>query len=79
VYICPKGRRVEEVGGEARSVSWADVAVRKRRAPVEETEMISMGSVQPEMGAETSTEEIEREAGVPEVKVGIQETDGMVI
>jgi hypothetical protein len=41
-YIeCPKRKIVEEVGGEGRSLSWADVSARGRRAPVEETEVIT--------------------------------------
>jgi hypothetical protein len=38
-----------------------------------------MGLVVPETSAETSTEKIGREAGVPEVIVGIQEKEGMVV
>jgi hypothetical protein len=81
VYIeCPKRRRVVEVEGEAKSVSWAEVALRGRRVPVEETEVISVGLVEPEMrSAKTRAEEIEREAEAPEAIVGLPETEGMVI
>jgi hypothetical protein len=65
---------VEEVGGKARSVLCADVATRGRRAPVKETEVISMGLVEPKMrNAETRIEKIGREAGAPEAIVRLQE------
>jgi hypothetical protein len=75
---CPKRRRVEDVGGW-RSVSWADVAARGR-VQVEETEVISVGLVDPEKrSAETRAEEIGREAGALEAIAGLQEMEGMVI
>jgi hypothetical protein len=47
---------------------------------VEETEVMSVGLVEPELkSAETTTGEIGREAGEPEAKVGLQEMEEMVI
>jgi hypothetical protein len=71
---------VEDVGGEARSVSWADVAARGRRTPVEETEVRSVGLVESEFGsAETRTGDMRSEDGTQETVVGLQEMTEMVI
>jgi hypothetical protein len=77
---CTKRRRGEDVDGEARSVSWANVAARGSRVTVKETEVISVGLVERELrSAETRTGEIGREVGAPEAIVGLQEMEGMVI
>jgi hypothetical protein len=70
---------VEDFGGDPRSASWADVAVRGRRTQVGETEVRNVGLVEPELrSTETRMEAMRREDGTTETMVGLQEMTEMV-
>jgi hypothetical protein len=68
---------VEDVGGEARSTSRADVAARGRRTPVGETEVRSVGLVEPDLRRATRLEAMRRDAGTPSTRGGLLEMTGM--